>query len=553
MSLVATGRIDAKRSLSRSIAQQNRSYFFVPLTWVEFRERFERWIKPTDPRVVSVQVFSRKILQQENQKYERISKTPILRDKGKWGNWFKNRNKKMGYYTPALPLPNPKGTRMERLAERYQGWKSRRKDDYAGWKARRRQDYEGWKTNRKERFENWKSRRLLKTKEIVVKEYCQPDWFDDLGRPLTSRDSTGRFVNPWQSQTTNGVHSLGTLLTWRYIRLRRLFKQYVWQYENGMGNTVNAMPQLRPQQPMPPLPPLDRNDTSKVQLTWIGHATCYVQLHGVTILTDPIFSHRAGPAQWAPFGPCREVAASHSYDELMTHTGARGIDICCITHDHYDHLDYDSIQKLKGNVETWIVPLGIKEWLIVNGDISPDSIVEMEWWDQIHLDFRDSPVRVLDGPKEVDDSNGKPMTITCCPASHWGSRNMSDRNTRLWCSFAFESNDQRVFLSGDSGYPTFPLFRQIADTLGPFDLSTIPIGAYEPAVMNKDSHANPYEAVRIHKDLRSHRSVAIHWGTFPLSEEELYEPPMQLKLALEKEKVDENDFIAIRHGSSVQV
>ncbi|KAL3939309.1 MAG: hypothetical protein SGBAC_005951 [Bacillariaceae sp.] len=541
LSLVATGPI--KRSLNRSIAQQHRSYLFVPLTWVEFRERFERWIETSHPRVVSVQVFSRRILQQENQKYERVSKKSIPKDKVKWNNWFQNRNQRMNYYTPALPLPKPKGSRMKRLAEQYQGWKSRRRDDYAGWKARRREDYEGFKASRKALFENWKSRQLLKTKDIVVKEYCQPDWFDELGRPLTSRDSTGRFVNPWQSQTTNGVHSIGTLLTWRYVRLRRIVKQYVWQYENGMRNTVSALPQ--PQQPIPPLPPLNRDETSKVHLTWIGHAMCYVQLHGVTILTDPIFSHRAGPAQWAPFGPCREVTASHSFDELMTHTGARGIDICCITHDHYDHLDYDSIQLLKDTVHKWVVPLGIREWLTTNGGISPDSIVEMEWWDQTHLDFSNSQLSV--------DSNRTPITITCCPASHWGSRNMSDRNTRLWCSFAFESNDKRVFLSGDSGYPTFPLFRQIADTLGPFDLSTIPIGAYEPAIMNKDSHANPYEAVQIHKDLRSHKSIAIHWGTFPLSEENLQEPPLQLKLALEEEKIDENEFIAICHGSSVEV
>jgi len=310
---------------------------------------------------------------------------------------------------------------------------------------------------------------------------------------------------------------------------------------------------IQPQDPMPPLPPLDREETSKVQLTWIGHATCYVQLHGITILTDPIFSHRAGPAQWAPFGPCREVAASHSFDELMSHTEGRGIDICCITHDHYDHLDYDSIQLLKDKVQTWVVPLGIKEWLVTNGGISPTSIVEMEWWDQTHFMFSEGEVSVLDDPKETDDSNRSPITITCCPASHWGSRNMSDRNTRLWCSFAFESNDRRVFLSGDSGYPTFPLFRQIADTLGPFDLSTIPIGAYEPAIMNKDSHANPYEAVRIHKDLRSHKSVAIHWGTFPLSEEELQEPPMQLKSAMEEEDVNHKDFLAVRHGSTIEI
>lgn len=550
MSMLVNRRLE--RKLNQSFVQQHRTYYFFPLTWGEFRERFERWIESADPLVVSVQVFSRRKLQQENKKYETLSQTMIPRDKAQWSRWFQNRKQRISYFTPSLPLPNPKRSgRVARLNERYQGWKLRRKDDYAGWKARRRVDFEGWKSSRKEVFENWKSQRLLKTKDVVVKEYSCEDWFDELGRPLTSRDSTGRFVNPWQSQTTNGIHSVFTLLTWRYIRMKRLFKQYVWDNDIPVVKSAAEFPRI--EHPMPPLPPLDRNEISKVQLTWIGHATCYVQLHGVTILTDPVFSHRAGPAQWAPFGPCREVAASHSFEELMQHTGKRGIDICCISHDHYDHLDFDSIQLLKGNVQTWVVPLGIKEWLITNADISSDSIIEMEWWDQIHLSYDRGKVSVLGDPKEKNDTNRSPITITCCPASHWCSRNFADRNTRLWCSFAFQSNDKRVFLSGDSGYPTFPLFRQIADALGPFDLSTIPIGCYEPIIMNKVSHANPHEAVRIHKDLRSHKSVAIHWGTFPLGEEELWGPPMVLKTALKEEVVDEKEFIAVHHGSTVEV
>merc|ERR1712100_117021 len=109
------------------------------------------------------------------------------------------------------------------------------------------------------------------------------------------------------------------------------------------------------------------------------------------------------------------------------------------------------------------------------------------------------------------------MKITCCPASHWGSRKMRDRNHRLWGSFALSSNDQNLFICGDTGYPDFPLFRQIGDALGPFDLSAIPIGAYEPADLNKDSHVNPYEAVRVHRDIRSRKSIGIHWGSFRLS------------------------------------
>eukprot|EP00535_Pseudo-nitzschia_heimii_P008806 CAMPEP_0197185328 /NCGR_PEP_ID=MMETSP1423-20130617/11713_1 /TAXON_ID=476441 /ORGANISM="Pseudo-nitzschia heimii, Strain UNC1101" /LENGTH=165 /DNA_ID=CAMNT_0042636361 /DNA_START=1664 /DNA_END=2161 /DNA_ORIENTATION=- len=112
---------------------------------------------------------------------------------------------------------------------------------------------------------------------------------------------------------------------------------------------------------------------------------------------------------------------------------------------------------------------------------------------------------------------------------------MFDRNMRLWCSFAFSVTSFKIFLCGDSGYPKFPLFRQIGDALGPFDLSCIPIGAYEPKEMNKDSHCNPQEAVEIHKDLHSKHSVAVHWGSFQLTEEAMDAPPRELKDAIRSE------------------
>ena len=103
---------------------------------------------------------------------------------------------------------------------------------------------------------------------------------------------------------------------------------------------------------------------------------------------------------------------------------------------------------------------------------------------------------------------------------------------RLWCSFAFSTTSFNFFVCGDSGYPSFPLFRQIGDTLGPFDLSCIPIGAYEPRELNKDAHCDPQEAVKIHKDLQSKHSVAIHWGSFQLTEESMGAPPQELEDAI---------------------
>ncbi len=107
---------------------------------------------------------------------------------------------------------------------------------------------------------------------------------------------------------------------------------------------------------------------------------------------------------------------------------------------------------------------------------------------------------------------------------------------RLWCSFAFSAMSFKFFVCGDSGYPSFPLFRQIGDALGPFDLSCIPIGAYDPRELNKDAHCNPEEAVEIHKDLQSKHSVAIHWGSFQLAEELMGAPPQELQIAICAEK-----------------
>lgn len=551
--------------------QQHRSYVYFPLSWQDFRERFQRWMESAEHRVVNVQVLSRRKLKQERLKQQTMWK----QDKAQLNSWFQRRQQNLTSYS--LPLPLPKVRRsltVENISARYQGWKSRRKDYYRGWKdrrkdeyhdwrdrrkdeyqgwtARRKEEYQDWKSSRMEKFDNWKERQLLKSKEILVKEYSQAHWFDDMGRPLTSRDSTGRFVNPWKSQSTNGIHSVDTILNWQYMRMKRHFEHFGFWNSFAPTATLGAgMPPLPKQSPS--LPALLREDNSKLQLTWIGHATCYVQFHGITILLDPMFSLRSGPAQWAPIGPRRALAPSHTVDELLRHTGDNSIDICCITHDHYDHLDYDSVQQLRGRVQLWVVPLGIKEWLTTEGGIESDSIVELQWWEQTHIMRSGGPLRVVKEPTESDFRNRSPLTITCCPASHWGSRKMSDRNNRLWCSFALSSNEQSLFLCGDTGYPDFPLFRQIADALGPFDLSAIPIGAYEPVELNKDSHANPYEAVQIHKDLRSEKSVAIHWGSFPLGEEDMEDPPKQLKLALEKERIEETEFCALVHGGTIEV
>ena len=177
---------------------------------------------------------------------------------------------------------------------------------------------------------------------------------------------------------------------------------------------------------------------------------------------------------------------------------------------------------------------------------------------------------------EQKRSSGNTIKITCAPAQHWCARSAIDRNTRLWCSWAIHSSnssstsskgnddgsrndpnerDLRFYFAGDTAYPiSFPLHRLIGEALGPFDLASIPIGAYAPRFFMRDSHCNPYESVKIHKDVGSKKTVAIHHSTFPLANEPRDEPMLLLHEAIQEEKRhgQKVNFICIPTGNSIE-
>ncbi|ACI64137.1 predicted protein, partial [Thalassiosira pseudonana CCMP1335] len=267
----------------------------------------------------------------------------------------------------------------------------------------------------------------------------------------------------------------------------------------------------------------NQHSQETIQLTWIGHSTTIVHLPGnFIILTDPHFSNYAGPKR-------RNDPPAMGVADLPDM-----IDCVLISHDHMDHLDYWSILELidSNKVKFWVVPLGIKSWLMDRAGVSPEDIVELEWWE---------------GEQQCKrgDSNKHELVITCAPAQHWCSRSPFDRNRRLWCSWAVRATPSAAksiettthsqprshsfYFAGDTGLPPeFPLHHQIGDRLGPFDLAAIPIGAYEPNWFMRESHCNPAEAVKIHQAVRARRSVAIHFDTFDLADEPREEPPQLL-------------------------
>jgi len=445
-------------------------------------------------------------------------------------------------------------------------------------------------------------------KPVLITEYARKSWFDELGRPLTSTDPTGRFVNPWQSQTSDGVQSLWNILKWRRERFLREFREYGWHVfvpdifllhadKKHQHETFDSMARIASEQ-FPVEIPLKRfempEDPSTIRFTWLGHATCLVQSQNTTILTDPIFSSRAGPWQSIPVGMNRDVPLPCSVETLP-----ETIDICLISHDHYDHLDRDSVRSLRHRVRTWIVPLETTEFLVDRCGVPPSNVVELEWWQTIRIPVGDNshanttmtnvrsyriqdypvhPARIMDvhhyrREDEDDDDVGDSgsIWITFCPTQHWASRTMFDRNFRLWGSFAvlFDSPAQQqavpdsgrhqqlrqrncFFFAGDTALPSrFPLFEQISDYVGRVDLCALPIGAYRPDYYMRDAHMDPYEAVHVHKKLQAAQSVGIHWGTFPLSEEPMDEPPQLLRQAATEANVD--NFCTIPHGGTLDI
>ena len=222
----------------------------------------------------------------------------------------------------------------------------------------------------------------------------------------------------------------------------------------------------------------------------LGHSTILLKLRGHWWLTDPVFSERASPVQWA--GPKRFLAPPIAIDELPP---IRGV---LLSHDHYDHLDHAAIQALAGKVEVFLAPLGVGDRLAEWG-VPKDKIRQFDWW-------------------QGADIAGLRLTFT--PAQHFSGRGVRDGNRTLWGSWVIDDGQRRVFFSGDSGY--FDGFAEIGRRFGPFDLTLMETGAYN--VQWRYVHMQPEETVRAHQDLRGGWLLPIHNGTFDLSMHPWFEP-----------------------------
>lgn len=267
-----------------------------------------------------------------------------------------------------------------------------------------------------------------------------------------------------------------------------------------------------------------RANRSVPAATWIGHATMLMQTAGVNLLTDPVFSERASPVQWA--GPKRRMPPALTLAELPH------IDIVLISHNHYDHLDRTSVRALAaqpGGPPLFLVPLGIRDWMAGAGI---RHVRECDWWDEV-------------------DACG--LQLTFVPAQHWSARGLRDRCKTLWGGWAVHGGaapSPSFLFAGDTGYS--PDFVDIGRHFGGFDLALLPIGAYAPRWFMRAQHVDPEESVQIHRDVGARRSIAIHWGTFELTDEPLDEPPERLRAAVAAAGLPADSFLVLKHGETIR-
>tara|TARA_R110000868_G_scaffold198528_3_gene445070 strand:+ start:888 stop:1901 length:1014 start_codon:yes stop_codon:yes gene_type:complete len=296
------------------------------------------------------------------------------------------------------------------------------------------------------------------------------------------------FVAPFDGERFQNLEPvpdkpLSDLLKWRFTGERASWPTWV---ESAPGNILKQ-----------------RTEKNEVHWNVINHATVLIQIDGVNILTDPIWSERTSPVSFA--GPKRVRNPGLKFETLPP------IDYVLISHNHYDHLDLPTLKRLKDKFNPlFIVGLKNRELLESEG-IS--NILEMDWWQKFELD---------------------PLTIHFVPAQHWSARGLFDKRKMLWGGFYIQGSSN-IYFAGDTGWGSF--FEQIKNKIAAPDLSFIPIGAYAPRWFMKNFHINPQESVRAHKALGSKQSVGIHFGTFQLTDEGLDDPIKELKQAMLTQEV----------------
>ncbi len=302
------------------------------------------------------------------------------------------------------------------------------------------------------------------------------------------------------------------------------FKNH-WSDDPKTGSKVLRWMTTRKPAPWPQRldnPPPDavatRVEGKRLRLTMIGHATVLIQTAGINILTDPVWAERASPVQFA--GPRRVRAPGLSYEQLPP------IDLVLVSHNHYDHLDTDSLKNIVRRFDPVILtPLGNAQ------DIPSNKVTEMDWHAQSV--FRD-------------------LIVECEPVQHWSARGLNDQNKALWSGFTIKSPHGNIYFSGDTGFHPF-IFDQARKKHGDYRAALLPIGAYAPQWFMQYQHANPDEAVQAMQLLNARHALALHHGIWQLTDEPINEPVEFLETSLQQRQMPPERFRVLLPGQAWDV
>jgi L-ascorbate metabolism protein UlaG (beta-lactamase superfamily) len=267
----------------------------------------------------------------------------------------------------------------------------------------------------------------------------------------------------------------------------------------------------------PPGPPPERRvDGGRVRITWVNHATMLVQMDGLNILTDPIWSERCSPFSFV--GPKRHRGPGLRFEDLPP------IDAVLVSHNHYDHLDLPTLRRLRGS--RIVTPIGNAALMAREG--VPDAI-DLDWWQQTALSDR--------------------VTVTVVPGQHFCARAISDQNRTLWGGFVISGPSGHVYFAGDTGRGKH--FAEIGARFQPIRAALLPIGAYQPRWFMRPVHISPAEAVDAHQALGARTSIAMHFATFHLGDDGYDAPAQDLRAAVASK--GNPDFRIVEHGVGVDV
>jgi L-ascorbate metabolism protein UlaG (beta-lactamase superfamily) len=251
-------------------------------------------------------------------------------------------------------------------------------------------------------------------------------------------------------------------------------------------------------------PPPTRVGRGALRVTFVNHATVLIQMDGLNVLTDPIWSERASPVRFA--GPRRRRPPGIRFEDLPP------IDLVIVSHNHYDHMDAPTLRRLAAAHRPRIAAGLGNGALLAREGIA--GAVELDWWQGI----------------PVSAAGGAEMRLTAVPAQHFSQRGLGDRDRTLWTGYVLSGPAGAVYFAGDTGFG--PHFRQVRERFGAVRLALLPIGAYRPEWFMSGVHVSPDGALEAHRVLGAGTSAAIHFGTFELADDGEAEPPARLAALL---------------------